>query len=59
MYLAMAEAHLFAGHYDEAASWAQKAVQEKPEFLVAQCMAAASYALAGQAQEASRAKCDS
>jgi TolB-like protein/class 3 adenylate cyclase/predicted Zn-dependent protease len=55
MYLAMAEAHLFAGRYDEAVSWAQKAVQEKPDFLVAATVAAATYALAGRAEEANRA----
>jgi tetratricopeptide (TPR) repeat protein len=55
MYLAMAEAHLFAGRFDEAVSWAQNAVQEKPDFRVAAIVAAASYALAGRAEEANRA----
>jgi len=55
MYLAMAEAHLFIGRHDEAVSWAQRAVQEKPDFLFASIVAAACYALAGQAAEADRA----
>jgi tetratricopeptide (TPR) repeat protein len=52
MHLAMAEAHLLACRYDEAASWAQMAVQEKPDFLVAVSVAAACYAFAGRREDA-------
>jgi tetratricopeptide (TPR) repeat protein len=55
MYLAMAEAHLFAGRFEEAASWAQMAVQEKPDFLVSQIVAAACYALDGRREDSERA----
>jgi len=55
MYHAMAQAHLFIGRHDEAVSWAQRAVAEKPEFPFASIVAAACYALAGQPAEAQRA----
>jgi Flp pilus assembly protein TadD len=55
IYVALAEAHFFAGRYDEAASWARKAVQEKPDFIRAASVAAACYALAGWVEEANRA----
>ena len=48
MYSALAFAHFAAGRYSEAVSWAEMAVQEKPSFLLATCIAAASNALAGR-----------
>jgi tetratricopeptide (TPR) repeat protein len=52
---AMASAHLAASHYDEALSWAEKAIREKSDFLLIACIAAASAALAGRDQAARRA----
>jgi TolB-like protein len=52
-----AAAHLFAGRYDEASSWAEKAFRGLPSFLMAVAVIAASHALAGRvdaAQEAMR-----
>jgi tetratricopeptide (TPR) repeat protein len=51
MQCAMAAAHLFAGRYDEAWSWAEAAVREQPNMLLASCVAAASAALAGHLSE--------
>jgi TolB-like protein len=42
----IAFAHLFTGRYDEAASWAEKAIRENPTWTPAWRTAAASYALA-------------
>jgi TolB-like protein/class 3 adenylate cyclase/Tfp pilus assembly protein PilF len=47
---AMASAHLAAGRYDEALSWAETALRAKPGFLFALCIAAASAALAGRGE---------
>jgi TolB-like protein/class 3 adenylate cyclase/Tfp pilus assembly protein PilF len=55
MQTAMASAHLVAGHYDEALSWAEKAIRAKPDFLYAACIAAASAALAGRSEAARKA----
>jgi len=55
MQTATAHAHFFAGRYDDASSWATKALLERPDFLSAWHMAAASSALAGQTEEAKRA----
>ena len=51
-------AHLFAGRFDEAAPWAEKALRDLPSFLIAVCIIAASYALAGRMDEARRATRD-
>ncbi len=51
-------AHLFAGRFDEAAPWAEKALRDLPSFLIALCIIAASYALAGRMDEARRATRD-
>ena len=51
----MAAAHLIAGRYDEALSWAAKALQPDPNFAPAWRMAAASHALAGHMEEAKAA----
>ena len=45
-------AHFFAGRYDDASSWAEKALREKPEYHPALRVAAAANALAGRMDEA-------
>ena len=50
-----ATAHFFAGRYDEAAAWADKAHRENPRMLGALRIAAASNALAGRPEEARKA----
>jgi tetratricopeptide (TPR) repeat protein len=49
-----AAAYFLAGRYEEASSWAEKALREQPNYLPAIRMAAASYALAGQLAEAQK-----
>jgi tetratricopeptide (TPR) repeat protein len=51
----MAAAHFAAGRYTEALSWAKAAIREKPTFVAAMSMAAASAALAGHLSEAQEA----
>jgi TolB-like protein len=51
-------AHLFAGRYDEAARWAEKALRDLPSFLIIVCVMAASHALAGRMDQARRAMGD-
>ena len=48
-------AHLFAGRFDEAGPWAEKALRELPSFLIVICIIAASHALAGRMDEARQA----
>lgn len=48
-------AHLFAGRFDDASSWAEKAFRDMPDFLLAAGVVAASHALAGRTDEARRA----
>jgi TolB-like protein len=48
-------AHLVAGRYDEALSWAEKALWEQTNFATTLRVAAASYALAGRLVEARKA----
>jgi TolB-like protein len=55
MYSGLAFAHLFAARYDEAASWAEKALREQPDWIPALRTACASYALAGRDDDAGRA----
>jgi TolB-like protein/Tfp pilus assembly protein PilF len=50
-----AVAHLFAGRFDEASSWAAKASRDLPTFLMVIAIIAASHALAGRNDEARRA----
>jgi TolB-like protein len=50
-----AAAHFLAGRYDEASSWAEKALREHPKHTPAMRMAAASHALAGRLAEAHEA----
>ena len=54
MHAGIAYAHFFAGRYDEASAWAEKAVRARPTWLTAVRGAAASYALAGRLDEARR-----
>jgi TolB-like protein len=44
----IAAAHFLASRYDEAATWAERALHELPRYKPALRLAAASYALAGQ-----------
>jgi TolB-like protein len=48
-------AHFFAGRYDEACSWAEKALRAQPDLLPAIRTCAASHALAGRHEEAQTA----
>jgi tetratricopeptide (TPR) repeat protein len=54
-YAGLACAHLLAGRYEEAASWAEKALQRRPNLLVAIRESAAGNALAGKLLEAQKA----
>jgi TolB-like protein/Tfp pilus assembly protein PilF len=49
---ATASAHFFAGRYDEASSWAEKALRENPNLQQALRVSAASHALAGRLKRA-------
>jgi tetratricopeptide (TPR) repeat protein len=55
MQVVMAQAHFFAGRYDEALSFAEAAVRQRPNFFIAICVAAASAALAGKRAKAEKA----
>ncbi len=55
MQAGMALAHLFAGRFDTASSWAEKAFRHLPSFLMVVSIIAASHALAGRPDEAQRA----
>jgi adenylate cyclase len=55
MQAGMAAAHLFAGRFDTASSWAEKAFRDLPSFLMVVAIIAASHALAGHQDEAQRA----
>jgi tetratricopeptide (TPR) repeat protein len=55
MQAGMALAHLFAGRFDAASSWAEKAYRDLPSFLMVVGIIAASHALAGRSDEAQRA----
>lgn len=55
MQAGMALAHLLAGRFDAASSWAEKAYRELPSFLMVVGIIAASHALAGRSDEAQRA----
>jgi TolB-like protein/Tfp pilus assembly protein PilF len=48
-------AHFFAGRYDEASSWAEKAFWERPNILATLRVAAVSNALAGRLEDAQKA----
>ena len=55
MQAGMALAHLFAGRFSDASSWAEKAFSHLPSFLLVVSIIAASHALAGRPDEAQRA----
>jgi TolB-like protein len=55
MQAGMAAAHLFQGRFDMASSWAEKAFQDLPSFLLVSAVLAASHGLAGRMAEAQRA----
>ena len=48
-------AYLLAGRFDDASSWAEKALREEPNYLPAAAVASASHALAGRLEEARQA----
>jgi tetratricopeptide (TPR) repeat protein len=48
MQTGIAAAHFLAGRYDEASSWAERALREHPKYTPAMRVAAASHALAGR-----------
>lgn len=50
-----AAAYLFMGRFDMASSWAEKAIQDLPSFLLAVAVLAASHAHVGRTDEAKRA----
>jgi TolB-like protein len=50
-----AMAHLLAGRFEAASSWAEKAYRDLPSFLIAVSIIAASHALAGRTDDARRA----
>lgn len=52
MQAGMALAHFFAGRFDAAAAWGEKALGSLPDFLAAVCVVAASHALAGRTDKA-------
>jgi hypothetical protein len=54
MHGAAAYAHFLARRYDATWSWAEKAIRENPNFMLALCAFAASSALAGQLGQARR-----
>jgi len=51
----IALAHFVAGRYDEALSWAQRSIRERPNFLPSIRIYAASCAMAGRQEEAQKA----
>jgi TolB-like protein len=55
MQAGMAIAHLFAGHVDDASSWAEKSYWNLPSFLLVVGVVAASHALAGRTGAARQA----
>ncbi len=55
MQAGMAIAHLFAGRFDDASSWAEKSLWNLPSFLMVASVVAASHALAGRTYAARQA----
>ncbi|MCA1439909.1 winged helix-turn-helix domain-containing protein [Ensifer sp. IC4062] len=55
MQVGMALAHFFAGRFDPASTWAEKALGNLPSLLPAAVVVAASHALAGRSDEARQA----
>jgi tetratricopeptide (TPR) repeat protein len=54
-YTLVGAGHFFAGRYDEASSWAEKGLRERPNWAGAARGAAASHALAGRLDQAQKA----
>jgi tetratricopeptide (TPR) repeat protein len=54
-YLALGQACLFLGRYDEASSWAERAVRAQPDLLSTLRVAAACHAHAGRLELAGKA----
>ncbi|OZI60508.1 winged helix-turn-helix domain-containing tetratricopeptide repeat protein [Bordetella genomosp. 11] len=52
MQAGIATGHLFAGRFDEASSWAEKALRDLPGFMLALAVIGASRALQGQIEDA-------
>ena len=55
MQCAIGSAHFIAGRYREALAWSEKAVRGKPDFVLHNCLAAASAALGGYPADAQKA----
>ncbi|MCY1409184.1 putative PEP-CTERM system TPR-repeat lipoprotein [compost metagenome] len=55
MQVGMALAHFFAGHFDCALAWAEKALGNLPSLLVPVALVAASHALSGRMDKATQA----
>ena len=55
MHVGTGFAHLLAGRFDEASSWAERALREEPDYLPAAAVTAASHALAGRLEVAQQA----
>jgi adenylate cyclase len=55
MHVVLAQGHFFAGRYDEALAWAERAVREQPNFFMGLCVAAASGAFADKPSSARKA----
>ncbi|MBT8766997.1 winged helix-turn-helix domain-containing protein [Metapseudomonas boanensis] len=55
MQIGMALAHFFAGRFDAASTWAEKALGNLPSLLVPVALVAASHALTGQMDKAKQA----
>jgi TolB-like protein/tetratricopeptide (TPR) repeat protein len=55
MQAAIGFAHFLAGRYNEGSSWAERALRDRPDFLLALVPAAANNALAGHLMAAERA----
>lgn len=55
MQVGMALAHFFAGRFDSASIWAEKALRNLPSLLPAAALAAAGHALAGRKDKADQA----
>jgi tetratricopeptide (TPR) repeat protein len=55
MQAGMALAHLLAGRFESASSWAEKAYRDLPSFLLVVAIIAGSHALAGRMDDAKRA----
>ena len=52
MQTATSYSHFLAGRYQDAYTWAQSAIRDRPNFVITMCAAAASGALSGQFADA-------